>query len=589
MDPTTADEPAVPPLTETEAAIATAGLTTDSQGEAAIIESPEAENQPAPVAEESQAATSTPTDTAESREQATEEEEIPTGEESTGEDQEDSEDDASVIEEDEEYDAEVDALGNQIDEVRAKIDELEDLESKLEAIQGGLEEQQQKLTEVTNDWSTSATVLQEVNTKIQELQTEFEATFSELEKHGIGGEEKPSLNNIEQILDTLDDQLTELDEQEEALKEELQEKLKGSYLEDLYENGLDPLFVGDDSTVSTDSDDEDFEEEEEDEEDLKAVGTETPTKTTDPKAPETTEHDQPGEKYRLAPDRPPKVGTKTVGFIGLHYLGEPRPAVSPLKRIANKCRKAYGNISSGEIIFETEAKVLPVNYLKDKKNLRKAERAAKKQMGYKDLYAICNYRTKRVSTGSGKTAHLIGLNTRDYYHEIGHCRPWVWAHAGRYRMKVVGKGRHKRKVRVYEAYGDGTSFMGRFPCSVVNVAQAYDAGLLNGQVAQHERSDGEVIYPFRTLYSKHKEGYFQGVMIPGSDFNSERDLFVGTATKKDETFFGFYLRNPGKGHSGSAMDGRFTEHGEYGGFDFDVVQLPDNTGMGLKVKHKLAG
>lgn len=509
---------------------------------------------------------------------------------------EDQKDDESVIEDDEEFDAEVDALGDRIEEVREKIDELEALESELEAIQASLEEQQKKLSDVTNNWSTTATVLEEVNSKIKELQTAFEGTFNKLQSYGIGLAEQPSLNEIEQILEALDDQLTALDEQEEALKEELQEKLKGSYLEDPYETGLDPLFFDNDSTVSADSDDEDCEDEEDEvsEEVLTAAGASLPIKPSASKTPEepkaaTTSDNQPEQKYKLMPDRPPKIGTKTVGFIGLHFIGEPRPSRRPLKNIANRCRKAYGNISSGEIIFETEAQVIDVNYVKEKKNLRKAERSAKKQMGYKNLYAICNYRTKKVSTGSGNTAHVIGLNTRDYYHELGHCRPWVWGHAGRYRMKVVGKGRHKRKVRVYEAYGDGTSFMGRFPCSVVNLPQAYDAGLLNGEVALHERGDGEVIYPFSTLYSKHKEGYFQGVSIPGSDFGSERDLFVGTATKKEETFFAFYLRNPGKGHNGSAMDGRFTQHGEYGGFDFDVVELPDNAGMGLKIKHKLVG
>lgn len=533
------------------------------------------------------------------QEEEQKEEEVAPAEAIATEEQEDSEDNESVIEDDEEFDAKVDALGNQIEEVREKIDELESLEEELEAIQASLEDQQKKLAEVTSNWSTTATVLEEVNSKIRELQAAFERTFSKLQAHGIGVEEQPSLNSIEQILETLDDQLTDLDEQEENLKEELQEKLKGSYLEDPYETGLDPLFVGDDSTVSADSDDEDLEEEEDEinVEEISPAGGSLPVKPSEQKLTPTEEEpkvaavaeDQPAQKYKLMPDRPPKVGTLKVGFIGLHFLGQPRPSVTPLKNIANKCRKAYGNISSGDIIFETEAKVIDVNYVKSRKNLRKAERSAKKQMGYKNLYAICNYKTKGTSTGAGNTAHVIGLNTRDYYHELGHCRPWVWAHAGRYRMKVVGKGRHKRKVRVYEAYGDGTSFMGRFPCSVVNLPQAYDAGFLNGQVALHERGDGEIVYPFRTLYSKHKDGYFQGVSIPGSDFGSESDLFVGTATKKDETFFAFYLRNPGKGHSGSAMDGRFTQHGEYGGFDFDVVELPGNAGMGLKVKHRLVG
>lgn len=240
-------------------------------------------------------------------------------------------------------------------------------------------------------------------------------------------------------------------------------------------------------------------------------GTETPPVATDPSV-------SPTIKY--APVVAPVKGNYNLYCIALVWNDNKGANINKVTNAGNATAKIYKNLSNGNFNLNVIVKSVKVNFNRNAKNLPAAEKQAKKAAvaGQKNknpnLFVIVNNGAKGFSNGGGNTAHLLGTLTRDFLHEIGHCKPLQLHHSGR--INSDGK---------YQAYGDGTSFMSSFSSLELTAVQRYNLGWFNEkEVALHEFAFPPVEYKIEKLSSPNNNNdAVKAVMIP---IDGQKPIFL---------------------------------------------------------------
>lgn len=270
---------------------------------------------------------------------------------------------------------------------------------------------------------------------------------------------------------------------------------------------------------------------------------------------------------KYAPAVNPVKGNFNLYAIGLKWNDDPGTSMSSVGNAGRAAGKRYGELSNGLVKFNVIVKQVKVDFNKNAKNLPKAEKQAKnvvdahKPNNNYSIYAIVNNHAKGFSNGSGNTAHLYGALTRDFLHEIGHCRPFGLGHSGKYDDK--GK---------LEAYGDGTSFMGRFSSVDLTAPQLYALGWLpQNKVAEHDLDSPATDYNIEILYSKADTTNLKAVYIPNGE---QRPLFLSMPKVNGKFTFALHLAT--SGGKGTQRVAVFGNHAEYNGLSFDKIS--DNNG-----------
>lgn len=270
---------------------------------------------------------------------------------------------------------------------------------------------------------------------------------------------------------------------------------------------------------------------------------------------------------KFAPAVNPVKGNFNLYAIALKWNDDPGSSLSSVINAARSTARIYKDLSNGYVNFNVIAKQVSVDLDKNRKNLPEAEAQAKKVVDAQkpnnnySIYAIVNHNAKGFSNGSGNTAHLYGTLTRDFLHEIGHCRPFVLAHSGKY--DDTGK---------LLPYDDGTSFMGRFSSYQLTAPQLYALGWLpQNKVAEHDMDFPATDYNIEILYSKGDTENLKAVYIPNGD---QQPLFLSMPKVNGQFMFALHLATGGgKGTQRVAV---FGNHAEYNGLAFDKIS--DNTG-----------
>lgn len=283
----------------------------------------------------------------------------------------------------------------------------------------------------------------------------------------------------------------------------------------------------------------------------KPINTATPASTT----------------IKFAPAVNPVKGNFNLYAIALKWNDDPGASLSSVTSAARSTARIYKDLSNGNVNFNVVARQVKVDFNKNSKNLPKAEKQAKKVVdAHKPnnnygIYAIVNHRAKGFSNGSGNTAHLLGTLTRDFLHEIGHCRPFGLGHSGKYDDK--GK---------LLPYDDGTSFMGRFSSYQLTAPQLYALGWLpQNKVAEHDLDFPATDYNIEILYNKGNTDNLKAVYIPNGD---QRPLFLSMPKVNGKFMFALHLAT--SGGKGTQRVAVFGNHAEYNGLSFQKIS--DNGG-----------
>lgn len=270
---------------------------------------------------------------------------------------------------------------------------------------------------------------------------------------------------------------------------------------------------------------------------------------------------------KYAPAVNPVKGNFNLYAIGIKWKDDPGASMSSVGNAGRAAGKRYGELSNGLVKFNVIVKQVAVDYNKSAKNLPAAEKAVKKVVdAHKpnnnySMYAIVNHGAKKFSNGGGNTAHLMGTLTRDFLHELGHCRPFGLGHSGKYDDK--GK---------LLPYDDGTSFMGRFSSVDLTAPQLYALGWLpQNKVAEHDLSFPATDYNIENLYTQADTENLKAVYIPNGD---QRPLFLSMPKVNGKFMFALHLATAGG--KGTQRVTVFGNHAEYNGLSFDKIS--DNNG-----------
>lgn len=211
---------------------------------------------------------------------------------------------------------------------------------------------------------------------------------------------------------------------------------------------------------------------------------------------------------KYAPIQPAVKGKINLLCIALKWQDDPGSSPSSVASSGRKTEQVYKELSGGLLDFIVVSKQIEVPYNKAAKNINKAEKYAKARMpkpknDFRTIYVIVNHGAKGFSNAGGDTAHLYGTLARDFFHEVGHLRPFSLGHSGRY---VNGK---------LEAYGDATSFMGKFSSTKLTGAQLYLLGWLpENKVAQYDIGDAPTNYDVQNLFGSNSTNQVKVVLIP---------------------------------------------------------------------------
>lgn len=270
-------------------------------------------------------------------------------------------------------------------------------------------------------------------------------------------------------------------------------------------------------------------------------------------------------QIKYAPVLKPVKGDYNLCCVALGWSDNPGASLS---RVANACRDTasiYKDLSGGNFNLNPIPKYVKTNFEHNAKNIPNAEKEAKKVIAANpknnkpNLYAMVNNHAKNFSNGSGDTAHLLGTLTRDFLHEIGHCRPTVLGHSGKYDDK--GK---------LLPYDDATSFMGRFSSVKLTGAQLYLLGWLpENKVAQYTVGEPTTEYKIENLYSKAENDAQKVVLIPMGD---QRPLYLSMPKIDDKYLFALHLSS-GRGTQRVKV---FAEQAEYENLTFKRTSQTDS-------------
>ncbi len=268
---------------------------------------------------------------------------------------------------------------------------------------------------------------------------------------------------------------------------------------------------------------------------------------------------------KYAPAVKPIAGNYNLYSIGIEWTNNKGPGLSKVTNLARAVANNYKRLSSGQLQFKPIPRSIKVNYAHQGKNLKKAETQVIKiatggKVNPNDRFMIVNSGVQGFSHGSGNTAHLYGTLYRDGYHEIGHCRPFVLGHSGKY--DSTGK---------LHAYDDGTSFMGRFSSTELTASQLYFLGWLpENKVAQYDLNTPAATFNVENLNTDFKGTGVKAVYIPRPD---QRPIFLSMPKVNGKFMFALHLSTGG----GSQRVTVFGNKAEYSNLAFEKVA--DGTGF----------
>lgn len=217
-----------------------------------------------------------------------------------------------------------------------------------------------------------------------------------------------------------------------------------------------------------------------------------------------------------APVMPTVSGQYTLYCLVLKWLDNPGEDVNSAKRACEKAAQAWKRLSNGALTFNVVTKVVKTGLTHAKRSLNQAEQMAKKSVDASKLhiYAIFNNNLTSANHGNGDTAQLKASLVRNVLHEMGHCRPTLLGHSGKYGENGV-----------LDPYGDGTSFMSRYPTDKLTAAQLYLLGWLpQDKVALYTPTDITTAFKMQSLYGDDVAGTVKAVLIPRGD--DKRPLYL---------------------------------------------------------------
>lgn len=277
-------------------------------------------------------------------------------------------------------------------------------------------------------------------------------------------------------------------------------------------------------------------------------------------------------KYKYAPVITPVKGNYNLYCIALVWNDNPGAGLSKVRSAGAQTADIYRNLSNGNLNFNVIAKSVKVNFDCNAKNLSAAESQAKKiaVAGQKNddpnVFIIVNNGAKKVSNGSGDTAHVLGTLVRDFLHELGHCRPTVLGHSGKY----LENGK-------YEQYGDGTSFMSSLNSHKLTAPQLYVEGWFpENKVAEYEWGSVSVDYIIDSLDTPNTGDNLKAVLIPRE---GKSPLFLSMPTVDGKRLLALhcpYGSKPGSLGHGSQRILVFSNSAEYEGLSFVKINEADD-------------
>lgn len=278
------------------------------------------------------------------------------------------------------------------------------------------------------------------------------------------------------------------------------------------------------------------------------------------------EHYPPAATIRYAPEIIPVKGNFNLYCIALQWNDNPGASLSKVAASGRKTAEVYKKLSNGNVNFNVIPESVKVNFAATGKNLPSAERDAKKVVVARqkkpntnpNLFVIVHNGAKSFSNGSGNTAHLFGTLARDFMHEVGHLRPFVLEHAGRY----LDNGKLKGS-------GDGTSFMSTANSHSLTAPQLYLLGWLPNKVAQHNLTDPAIEYPIENLDTPGIDGNFKSVLIPREEGRSP--LYLSLPNIQGQYLFALHTTS-GRGSQRVKVFGNKPDSSViYDGIEFSIL------------------
>jgi hypothetical protein len=274
------------------------------------------------------------------------------------------------------------------------------------------------------------------------------------------------------------------------------------------------------------------------------------------------------DEYKYATRRKAVLGVKKLKCIGLKWKNQKRHASNgQCKTLANQVRKFYLRNSRGLLDFRPSSNVYVTNMNAAKKNINKAEQAAKRKYP-SDIYMIVNSIKDGSNAGKG-TAHLKGTLVRTGNHEVGHLLGL--GHAGSYRK---GKLDH---------YADGTSVMGRFPSEHLTAPQYYHQGwYFEKEVALYE--PGKVYLLTKATSLKNQD--LKAVLITTSYLRGDgsRPAFVSYPPGCRKTCIALHLSNGGGSQKIKTFANQYHDK-KYTGLKITKVKDIDGK-ISVKIEHE---
>lgn len=298
----------------------------------------------------------------------------------------------------------------------------------------------------------------------------------------------------------------------------------------------------------------------------------SPIKTIAPDVLNTLKYNQ---NIEYAPAVKPVTGTYNLLIASIGWTDKTAISLDRVLYSGKEVASVYSKISRDNITFKPYTKKVNVPYKAERSNLKNAEAIARKELNtikrnplYGDLYILVNNGVSGVSHGSGNTVHARGVLIRDLLHEVGHCRPFVMQHSG-----------IKEPNGKVDAYGDGTSFMGRMNTRHLTAAQIYGQGWYPIRKVGLYTGIDPVEYEIEQLDSPDKEDLeaLKAVMIPR---DGKDPLFlsmpkVGSDPKKSG--YVLMLHEARSNCKGTTRVKSFSAEAAYDDLSFEVIEKSEKS------------
>lgn len=247
---------------------------------------------------------------------------------------------------------------------------------------------------------------------------------------------------------------------------------------------------------------------------------------------------------KYAPAVAPVKGNYNLYCIALVWNDNSGPDFKKLTASGENTAQIYKKLSNGNFNLNLIVKSIKVDFNHNAKNIPAAEAQAKKiavvdqKNKNPNLFIIVNNGARKFSNGSGNTAHLFGTLTRDFLHELGHCKPLLLEHSGR----IMPDG-------TFASYSDGTSFMSKLNSLQLTAVQLYTLGWLpENKVALHEFGFPPVEYKISKLSAPNTGDSVKAVMIP---VEGQKPLFLSMPKVDGNDMFALHQPYGDKGAVGT--------------------------------------